>query len=117
MTEALLKKNRPDIHVDSAGTYAYHKVTDEVKDFLTREDAEEYVRKLPDSLDSKQLNEYDIIVVMESKHKKAILSRCSECQSKIVVWNIDDPIKLPPGYGEKIFNQIRHKVKELAESL
>jgi len=54
---------------------------------------------------------------MESKHKKAILSRCSECQNKIVVWNIDDPIKLPPGYGEKIFNQIRHKVKELAESL
>ena len=117
MAEALLKKNRPDIHVDSAGTYAYHKVIDEVKDFLTREDAEEYVKKLPDSLDSKQLNEYDIIVVMESKHKEAILSRCSECQSKIVVWNIDDPIKLPPGYGEKIFNQIRHKVKELAESL
>jgi len=38
MAEALLKKNRPDIHVDSAGTYAYHKVIDEVKDFLTREE-------------------------------------------------------------------------------
>jgi protein-tyrosine-phosphatase len=117
MAEALLKKNRPDIHVDSAGTYAYHKVIDEVKDFLTREDAEEYVKKLPDSLDSKQLNEYDIIVAMEPKHKKAILSRCPECQSKIVVWNIDDPIKLPPGHGEKIFSQIRQKVKELAKSL
>jgi protein-tyrosine-phosphatase len=107
IAEALLKKNKPDIHIDSAGTYAYRKVIKEVEDLLTRENAEEYVKKVPESLDSKQLNEYDIIVAMEPKHKKAILDRCPECQSKIVVWNIDDPIGLPPGYGEKIFDRMR----------
>ncbi|MDH5459639.1 MAG: hypothetical protein OEW71_01200, partial [Candidatus Bathyarchaeota archaeon] len=61
--------------------------------------------------------EYDLIVVMEQRHKDAVLSRCPECADKIVVWNIDDPYFLPRGHAEKIFRQIRDKVLELANSL
>ena len=117
IAEALLKKLRPDIEVDSAGTYAYRKVIEEVRDFLAREDADHYVKKVPEDLDSKQLNEYGLIIVMEPKHKNVVLSKCPECRSKVILWNIADPIKLPPGYGEKIFRQLKQKVKELAESL
>ncbi len=54
---------------------------------------------------------------MKPKHKDAILSKCPECESKIVVWNIDDPYFLPHGYTEEIFKQIKDKVAELADSL
>ena len=117
IAEALLKKLRPDVEVESAGTYAYHKVIEEVRDFLAGENAEPYVKKVPEDLDSKQLREFGLIVVMEPKHKDVVLNKCPECERKVVVWNIADPIKLPSGYGERIFMQIKQKVQELAESL
>jgi len=54
---------------------------------------------------------------MEPQHKDVVLSKCPECEGKIVVWNIEDPYFLPPEFAEKIFIQIRQKVKELANSL
>jgi protein-tyrosine-phosphatase len=33
------------------------------------------------------------------------------------VWDVDDPYFLPHGYTEKIFNQIKAKVAELAETV
>ncbi|MGC9346124.1 MAG: hypothetical protein ACP5ER_04990, partial [Candidatus Bathyarchaeales archaeon] len=74
-------------------------------------------KKAPESLDNKQLDEYDLIVAMEPKHTHIILSKCPKCADKIVVWNIDDPYFLPHGHAEKIFRQIRNKVLELANSL
>jgi protein-tyrosine phosphatase len=117
VAEALLKKLRPDITVDSAGTDPAIPISREAKEYLARENAEQYLKKNPKGLDSKQLGEYDLIVVMESRHKHVVLSRCPECAGKIVVWNIDDPYFLPDGYDEKVFRQIRDKVHELADSL
>jgi len=117
IAEALLKKLRPDIRVDSAGTYAYHKVIEEVSDFLAKENAEQYVKKIPESIDDKQLSDYDLIIVMEPKHRRVVLNKCPECDRNVTVWNIDDPIRLPPGSAERIFRQIEQKVKELADSL
>ena len=117
IAEALLKKLRPDIRVDSAGTYAYHEVIEEVSDFLAKENAEQYVKKIPESIDDKQLSDYDLIIVMKPKHRRAILNKCPECDRNVIVWNIDDPIKLPAGSAERIFRQIKRKVKELADSL
>jgi protein-tyrosine-phosphatase len=54
---------------------------------------------------------------MEERHKEAVLSRCPECADKTVVWNIEDPYFMPSGYSEKVFNQIKRKVEELADSL
>ena len=112
-----MKKLRPDINVDSAGTDPAIPISGTAKEYLTRENAEQYLKKSPEGLFGKQLGEYDLIVAMEPIHKDAVLSKCPECAEKIVVWNIDDPYFLPPGHAEKIFRQIRQKVKELAISL
>ncbi|MDH5754158.1 MAG: hypothetical protein OEY95_02985 [Candidatus Bathyarchaeota archaeon] len=117
VAEALLKKFKPEIEVDSAGIHVAIPTSEEVKKYLARENAEQYLKKVPEGLDSKQLGEYDLIVVMEQRHKDAVLSRCPECADKIVVWNIDDPYFLPRGHAGKIFRQIRDKVLELANSL
>ena len=117
VAEALLKKFKPEIDVDSAGTHIVIPTSEEAKKYLARENAEQYLKKVPEGLDSKQLGEYDLIVAMKPRHKDAVLSKCPECADKIVVWNIDDPYFLPPGHTEKIFKQIRQKVKKLADSL
>ena len=117
VAEALLKKFKPEIEVDSAGIHVAIPTSEEIKKYLARENAEQYLKKVPEGLDSKQLGEYDLIVAMKPRHKDAVLSRCPECADKIVVWNIDDPYFLPPGHTEKIFKQIRQKVKKLADSL
>lgn len=117
LAEALLKKFRSDIETDSAGIHVAIPISEEAKKFLRRDNAQQYLKKVPESLDSKQLNEYDLIVAMESRHRDAILSRCPECRNKIVVWNIADPYFLPHEYAERIYLQIKDKVTELAKSL
>lgn len=117
LAEALLKKLRPDIEVDSAGMQIAIPISEEAKKFLARDNALRYLKKFPESLDSKQLNDYDLIIAMESRHRDAVLSKCPECRNKIVVWNIADPYFLPHEYAERIYLQIKDKVTELARSL
>lgn len=117
VAEALLKKFRPEIEVDSAGTYPAIPVSGSAGRYLAREHAERYLKQSPEGLNEKTLVRYDLIIVMEPKHKDTVLSKCPECADRIVVWNIDDPYFLPHGYVEKIFEQIKQKVKELADSL
>lgn len=116
VAEALLKKLKPKIEVDSAGTRPSTQISEDAKKYLTRENAEQYLKNIPKGLDSKQLNTYDFIIVMEPKHEDIVLSKCPECKDKILVWNIDDPYFLPAGYTERIFKQIRNKVAKLANS-
>ncbi len=117
LAEALLKKLRPDLKVDSAGIHVAIPVSEEAKRFLAKDDAAQYLKMVPENLGSKQLNEYDLIVAMEQRHKDAVLSRCPECESRIAVWNIEDPYFLPPENAERIYEQIKEKVEELAASL
>lgn len=117
LAEALLKKFRCDVQADSAGLHVAIPISDEAKKYLARENAQQFLKKSPENLEQKNLNQYDLIVAMESRHKDAVLSRCPECADKILVWNVQDPYFLPPEYGEKIYEQIKQKVKELADSL
>ena len=117
LAEALLRKLRPDLGVDSAGTHPAIPISEEASEYLAREKAVQYLKDTPEALESKQLGEYDLIVAMEPRHKDVILSKCPECYGKIVVWNIEDPYFLRPEYGEKIYRQIKEKVTELANSL
>lgn len=117
LAEALLKKLRPDLEVESAGIHTAIPISEEAKNFLTKENAEQYLKKFPETLDNKQLSEFNLIIAMEQRHKHALLTKCSECESKVVVWNIQDPYFLPPEYAEKIYKQIKEKVMELAKSL
>ena len=118
LAEALLKKFKPEIDVDSAGIHSpLIPISKDAKKFLAKENAEQYLKETPEVLDSKKLGEYDLIVAMEPRHKVAVLSKCPECENRVVVWNISDPYFAPNEYTEKIFKQIREKVKELADSL
>jgi protein-tyrosine phosphatase len=117
VAEALLRKLKPDVEVDSAGINPSIPISEAARKYLAMENAEQFLKRAPESIDEKDLDEYDLIIAMEQRQKDIILSRCPECENKIVVWNIADPYFLPHGYTEKIFKQIRNKVVELANSL
>jgi protein-tyrosine phosphatase len=117
LAEALLKKMRPDLEVDSAGTFVGIPISEEAKRFLTKNNAEQYLKEEAEDLVSKQLEQYDFIVAMEQRHKDIMLNKCPKCEDKIVVWNIEDPFFVSSKYAEKIFKQIEEKVAELANFL
>ena len=61
VAEALLKKLKPDIDVDSAGIHSpLIPISGAAMEYLAKENAEQYLKKLPEGLDNKQLNEYDL---------------------------------------------------------
>ena len=117
LADALLRKLRPDIDVDSAGTYAYHKVVDLTRRYVEQEGASEFLKAVPDRLDSKNLCDYDLIVAMETEHEQAIIRQSPECADKVVIWHINDPYQLPYKQASKDFNRIKSKVVHLAKSL
>jgi len=117
MAEALLKKLRPDLEVDSAGLHVAIPVSKEVKDYLKNLNAERYLKIFSESLDEKNLRAYDLIVAMEPRHKNAVLRKCPECVRRIVVWNIDDPYFEKQEDAKTIYHEIENKVKKLAESM
>lgn len=117
LAEALLKKLRPDLQVDSAGTQAESRISREAREYSIKQNAANYLKKVPESLDTKRLSDYDLIVAMEQIHRNAVLSNSPECQDKTVVWSIEDLGFNPPEYVDEINEQIRKKVKELADSL
>jgi len=119
VAEALLKNQRPDLDVDSAGANPFvpDGVAGSARKYLAKASAEQYLKPFPEGIDNKHLDKYDLIVAMKPRHRDAILEKCPECEDKIVVWNIEDPYFLPRGHTEKIFNQIRERVARLANSL
>jgi protein-tyrosine-phosphatase len=117
LADALLKKLRPDIDVDSAGTYPYYKVVNSTRRYAEQEGVSGFLKTVPDGLDSKNLHVYDMIVAMESEHARAILDRAPECAEKIVVWEINDPYQLSSSQASHEFDRIKRKVVQLAETL
>ena len=116
LADALLKKLKPDLTVDSAGLQVAIPIPKQVKDYLMEHNAVNFLKAFPESIEDKQLRTFDRIVAMESKHKQAVLRNCPECEKRIVVWNIKDPY-WEEEEAENIFSQIENRVKELAESL
>jgi len=117
LAEALLKKMRPDLQVDSAGLRVAIPISDHVREYLAKEDAEQYLKKAPENLTGKQLGGYDVIVAIQQGHKNAVLNRCPECEDKIVVWSVEDPYFVSHEDAEQVYRQIEEKVKQLAKSL
>jgi len=117
LAEALLKKLRPDLDVDSAGWHVAIPISAKVREFLVKQNAEQYLKKAPENLAGKKLEEYNVIVAMEQRHKDYVLSKCPECGNRIIVWNVEDPYSMPDDDAEKVYEQIKEKVEELAKSL
>jgi protein-tyrosine-phosphatase len=116
LAEALLKKLRPDLKVDSAGLHTAIPVSGEIKEYLRKLNALKYLKDFPESIDEKDLRGYDVIVTMDQKVRNAILRKCPDCKNKIVAWNIKDPY-FEEQEAKRIFNEIKSKVRELARSL
>jgi protein-tyrosine-phosphatase len=116
LAEALLKKLRPDWNVDSAGLQVAIPVSEEVRKYLIEERAEQFLKKAPESLIDKQLDRYDLIVAMEPRHKDGVLMRCPECKNRVVVWNIEDPYFLEGEAAKNVYDMIKVRVAELAET-
>lgn len=116
VAEALLKKFRSDFVVESAGIEPASHVAENAKRFL-KENALGYLKSEPEGIEQKNVEGYDIIIVMKERHKQIITERWPKAENKIQVWNIDDPIYLPAGSAQKIFAKIKGKVLEMARIL
>ena len=117
LAEALLKKLRPDLKVDSAGLHVAIPISEQVKTFLAKRDALQYLKKFPQSIDEKDLRCYDLIIAMEQVQANAVLRACPDCKPRIVTWNVEDPYFLEREDAEDIYVQIENKVAELAKHL
>lgn len=117
MAEALLKQLRPDLEVDSAGLQVAIPIARETRSYLKKTNGVQFLKSFPESLDEKNLRNYDLIVAMEPRHKNAVLRKCPECEKRIVVWNIEDPYLMEQKAVERVFNNIEDKVKDIAKSL
>jgi len=47
LAEALLKKLRPDLEIESSGIHIAIPISEEATNFLTKENAEQYLKKTP----------------------------------------------------------------------
>ncbi|MGQ9624407.1 MAG: arsenate-mycothiol transferase ArsC [Candidatus Bathycorpusculaceae bacterium] len=109
LAEALLKKMKPDWIVGSAGIHVAIPIAENVREFLNRENAEQYLKNSPESLGSKRLADYDVIVAMEIMHKDDVLSLCPECADRVVVWNVRDPYFMDREGAWKVYEEIKEK--------
>lgn len=116
LAEALLRKLRPDWVVDSAGLRIVVPVYEEIREFLRTENAEEFLKEGPETIDSKRLMDYDLIVAMEEFHKNYIIGCFPQLRNRIVVWDIPDPYFMEKEAAWRVYEQIKMKVIELANS-
>jgi protein-tyrosine-phosphatase len=117
LAETLLKKLRPDLTVDSAGLHVAIPISKEVRDFLRKQDALDFLKAFPESIEQKRLRTFDLIVVMEPRHKIAVMRMCPDCTERIVVWNVRDPYFEGAEDVERIFIEIKNHVEKLAKSI
>ena len=117
LAEALLKKLRPDLEVESAGTSTSIPISEEIRKYLAKEGAAQYLKRIPENLRSKRLKDYDLIVAMEQRHKDAVVAVCAECEQRTVVWGIEDPYFLNHEHAERVYKQVEDKVRQLAKSV
>lgn len=112
--EALLKQAAPDLLVDSAGTHPHYEITGITRTYLREHHADHLVKAFPESVDSKNLETYDLIIAMEPSHRTFLLHRCPQCITKIEVWHIPDPYYLDSNRAAQTYDLLKQKVIHLA---
>ena len=117
LAEALLKKLRPDLTVDSAGLHVAIPIPRQVREYLKANDALNFLKAFPESIEDKKPRMFDLIVAMEQRHKLAVLGKCPDCEERVVVWNIEDPYYEGKEDVERIFIEIENKVRELSDTI
>ncbi len=112
VAEALARRFKPDLEVESAGTDPADHVAENGKKLLEEENALRYVKPSPDPLSERALKQADKIKVMEKAHLKHINNNYSVEKEKIENWKVKDPIG-PGVEPTESFEKIKEKVLEL----
>lgn len=112
IAEALTRRYKPGLEVESAGTRATDHIADVARELLEQEDTLEFVKPSPDQLSQRAVGEADKIVAMMSGHRDYILDNFETGDTEVEVWKIKDPIK-PEVDAEDAFEQIKKNVREL----
>jgi protein-tyrosine phosphatase len=117
LAEALLKKLRPDINIESAGIRTSIPIGEEIKRYLEIQGALHLLKKTPQNLSQKNLNTFDLIITMQNIHTKTVLKKCPDCRNKVIEWNVEDPYFMEREKAREVYEKINIKVKKLAKSL
>ncbi|MFP4115635.1 MAG: hypothetical protein ACLFTQ_00305 [Candidatus Aenigmatarchaeota archaeon] len=112
VAEALTRKYRPKLEVESAGTDPASHIAENGKELLEVEGAFEYVKPDPDPLSQRALDKADTAVAMKDRHKKYILENFGADEENIEVWDVEDPIGFDVD-PEEAFHEIKEKVRKL----
>jgi protein-tyrosine-phosphatase len=79
LAEAIPKKLRPDLLVDSASTNVESMISEEARRHLTSRNAVQCLKKTPEGLETKNLMDCDLVIAMEHVQKNIILEKGPEC--------------------------------------
>ncbi len=112
VAEALARRFKPELDVESAGTNPASSVAGNARELLEERDADNFLKPEPECVTQRALDEADIVVVMEQNHEDYLLDNFHIDQSKIKCWGIEDPIN-PDVSPEESFVEIEEKVKGL----
>lgn len=110
--EALTRKYRPELEVESAGTDPVEWIADDMKELLAEEDALQYVKPHPEPVSKRAVKEADRIVAMMDRHREFLQENFDMEEEKIEVWNIPDPVN-PDVDHREVFERIKDRVKKL----
>lgn len=109
VAEALTRKFHPGLEVESAGIDATDHMAENAQSLLGEEDALQYEKGSPDQISQRALDEADSMVCMMLEHSEFVEERFNVDPSKIVVWNIEDPIR-PDVSAEEAFDAVLEAV-------
>jgi protein-tyrosine phosphatase len=110
--EALTRRYRRQLEVESAGIDAVDHVADNVKSLLDEQNALQFVKPEPDQISQRAVDEADLVVAMKGRHREYILENFDVKKEKIEVWDVDDPVN--PGVSPVIaFQKILDLVRDL----
>lgn len=112
LAEALTRKYRPELEVESRGVQAADEVSKVARKQLKEEEALKFVKPEPEGITQRALEEADKIVCMKDLHEDWIEENFSTDHRKIVNWDETDPINFD-GPTKKIFEEIKYKVKRV----
>lgn len=112
VAEALTKKYKPHLEVESAGTSPASKIAGVAQELLANENAKKYLKPDPVGVTREAFDEADLVVVMEKEHENYLLDNFPITEEKIENWDIEDPIN-PGVEPERVFKEIERKIKGL----
>lgn len=111
VAEALTRKFKPGLEVESAGTDAEERVANVAKKLLEQEDALQFVKPSPDQVSQRAINDADLIVAMMPRHLHYIQQNFDLKDTEAEVWEVEDPVH--PGVGAaESFEEIKQKVMD-----